>query len=80
MATLQKLPYLLVLLLSSCAIVDVQEDTYAQRFPSKGLSEASIFSLQSEELKNIQKPQVQPVVAVYAVSYTHLTLPTNREV
>jgi curli production assembly/transport component CsgG len=73
MATLQKLPYLLVLLLSSCAIVDVQEDTYAQRFPSKGLSEASIFSLQSEELKNIQKPQVQPVVAVYGSAFTDQT-------
>ena len=73
MATLQKLPFLLVLLLSSCAIVDVQEDTYAQRFPSKGLSEASIFSLQSEELKNIQKPQVQPVVAVYGSAFTDQT-------
>ncbi len=73
MATLQKLPFLLVLLLSSCAIVDVQEDTFAQRFPSKGLTEASIFSLQSEELKNIQKPEVQPVVAVYATAFTDQT-------
>ena len=32
-----KLPYLLVLLLSSCSILDVREDTYAERFPSKGL-------------------------------------------
>ena len=73
MATLQKSPFLLVLLLSSCAIVDVQEDTFAQRFPSKGLTEASIFSLQSEELRNIQKPEVQPVVAVYATAFTDQT-------
>jgi len=73
MAISQKSLYLSVLLLSSCAIVDVADDTYEQRFPSKGLTEASIFNLQSEELKNIAPPKVKPVVAVYASSFTDQT-------
>ncbi len=37
MAMSQKLPYLLVLLLSSCSLLNVDKDTNAQRFPSKDL-------------------------------------------
>ena len=74
MATLQKLPFLLVLLLSSCAYSSMFKKIPLHKgFPSKGLTEASIFSLQSEELKNIQKPEVQPVVAVYATAFTDQT-------
>jgi len=71
MAQLQKLQYLLVLLLSSCSIFDQYEDTYAQRFSAKDI--VSIQDLQSVELKNVEVPEVSPVVAVYPTAFTDQT-------
>ena len=73
MAIRQKLLFLLVPLLSSCSILDIAEDTYAKRFESKGLANATIFDLQSEELKNVSPPNNMPVVAVYGNAFTDQT-------
>ena len=63
MAMSQKLPYLLVLLLSSCSILDIAEDTYPERFPSKG--QDIPFELPvSPELRDMKQPLVMPIVAV----------------
>ena len=71
MEQLQKLQYLLVLLLSSCSIFNQFEDTYEQRFSDKDI--VSIQDLQSLELKNVAVPQLSPVVAVYPSSFTDQT-------
>ena len=71
MAQLQKSQYLLVLLLSSCSIFDQFEDTYEQRFSAKDI--VSIQDLQSVELKNVEVPEVSPVVAVYPTAFTDQT-------
>ena len=73
MAIQQKLLYLSVLLLSSCSLVDIAEDTYAERFKSQGLTNATIFDLQSEELREVTPPTNMPVVAVYSNSFTDQT-------
>lgn len=70
MAQLQKLQYLLVLLLSSCSIFDQYEDTYDQR---RQADIVRIQDLQSPKLKNVQLPQVSPVVAVYPTAFTDQT-------
>lgn len=67
----QKLPYLLVLLLSSCSIFDQYEDTYEQRFKQHNI--VSIQQLQSDRLKNAPIPKVRPVVAVYPLAFTDQT-------
>ena len=71
MAQLQKLQYLLVLLLSSCSIFDQYEDTYEQRFSAQNV--VSIQDLQSQDLKNAPIPEVSPVVAVYPTAFTDQT-------
>ena len=71
MEQLQKLQYLLVLLLSSCSIFNQFEDTYEQRFSDKDI--VSIQDLQSPELKNVAIPQLSPVVAVYPTAFTDQT-------
>jgi curli production assembly/transport component CsgG len=73
MAIRQKLLFLLVLLLSSCSLLDIAEDTYDERFKRKGLTNPTIFDLQSEELKNVSPPSNMPVVAVYGNSFTDQT-------
>lgn len=69
----QKLQFLSVLLLSSCSINQILDDSYAERFKSKGLNNASIYDLQSEKLKNAPPPKVKPVVAIYPTSFTDQT-------
>ena len=64
---------LLALLLSSCAIHEVIEDTENQRYKSKGTTEATIYDLQSEALFNVRSPKVMPVVAVYGDAFTDQT-------
>jgi curli production assembly/transport component CsgG len=71
MEQLQKLQYLLVLLLSSCSIFDQFEDTYEQRYSDKDI--VSIQDLQSVELKNAAIPEISPVVAVYPTAFTDQT-------
>ena len=71
MAQLQKSQYLLVLLLSSCSILDQREDTYEQRFKEHDV--VSIQDLQSIDLRNVLIPKVSPVVAVYPTSFTDQT-------
>jgi len=71
MAQLQKLPYLSVLLLSSCSLFYQLEDTYEQRFADKDV--VTIQDLQSVDLKNVPLPQVSPVVAVYPTAFTDQT-------
>ncbi len=67
-----KLPYLLVLLLSSCSILDVREDTYAERFPSKGLDVPYQLPI-DPKLALVPKPINPPVVAVYPTGFTDQT-------
>ena len=71
MAQLQKSQYLLVLLLSSCSILDQREDTYEQRFSANDV--VSIQDLQSIELRNVNPPSISPVVAVYPSAFTDQT-------
>ena len=71
MAQLQKSQYLLVLLLSSCSILDQKEDTYEQRFSANDV--VSIQDLQSIELRNVNPPSISPVVAVYPSAFTDQT-------
>ena len=72
MAKSQRLHYLLVLLLSSCSINSVIDDTKQLRFDSQK-KDTSIFSLQSTELLNVQAPLSRPVVAVYPSAFTDQT-------
>ena len=71
MAQLQRLQFLLVLLLSSCSIFDQFDDTYEQRFKAKDV--VSIQDLQSIELRNVKPPSISPVVAVYPSAFTDQT-------
>ena len=71
MEQLLKLRYLLALLLSSCSIFDQFEDTYEQRFQEHNV--VNISELQSEELANVKKPIIKPVVAVYPTAFTDQT-------
>ena len=71
MAQLQKLQYLSVLLLSSCSIFNQFEDTVELRYKSKDI--VNIAELNSEELANVKKPIVQPIVAVYPSAFTDQT-------
>ena len=70
MAQSQKLRFLSVLLLSSCSIFDQYEDTYDQRSNNDIVR---IDQLHSKELANVQKPLVQPIVAVYPTAFTDQT-------
>jgi len=60
-----------VLLLSSCSIFNQFEDTYEQRFKKNDI--VKISELQSEELANVKKPIIKPVVAVYPSAFTDQT-------
>lgn len=78
MAQSQKLHSLSVallfsILLSSCSTLNVLEDTYAERFASKGLNQAKTIPIYTEELQNIQAPVAKPVVAVYPTAFTDQT-------
>ena len=70
---LQKSRYLLVLLLSSCSITSVLQDTEQLRFESRKVDKASIYSLHSKELQEVKRPLNMPVVAVYPTSFTDQT-------
>ena len=71
--TLQRLLCLSVLLLSSgCSLLDIYDDTYDARYPSKALDGPKNLTT-GEELKNIQLPLRRPVVAVYPTSFTDQT-------
>jgi len=70
MEQLLKLRFLSVLLLSSCSIFDQYEDTYDQRLNNDIVR---IDQLHSKELANVQKPLVQPIVAVYPTAFTDQT-------
>jgi len=69
---LQRLPYLLVLLLSSCSILDVAKDTESARFPSKGMDTPFELPI-SESLSEVVAPIIMPVVAVYPTAFTDQT-------
>ena len=71
MEQLLKLRFLLVRLLSSCSIFDQIEDTYEQRHKKYNI--VNISELQSEELANVPKPIIRPVVAVYPTAFTDQT-------
>jgi len=73
MAISQKSHYLLVLLLSSCSLLDVYEDTEQIRKQINLKDNHSIYSLQSKELLQVQAPQTKPVVAVYPTAFTDQT-------
>ena len=68
-----KLHCLLVLLLSSCSLLDVYEHTEQIRFESRKVDKASIYSLHSKELQEVKRPLNMPVVAVYPTSFTDQT-------
>tara|TARA_R110000796_G_scaffold74379_5_gene167404 strand:- start:2000 stop:2821 length:822 start_codon:yes stop_codon:yes gene_type:complete len=71
MEQLLKLRYLSVLLLSSCSLFQQLEDTYEQRF--ENLDVVSIQELQSVALRDVEVPEVSPVVAVYPTAFTDQT-------
>jgi len=71
MEQLLRLRYLSVLFCFSCSVFDQYEDTYEQRF--KEYDVVQISDLQSEELSNVVKPIVKPVVAVYPSAFTDQT-------
>ena len=71
MEQLLKLRYLLVLFCSSCSIFNQIEDTYEHRFQKHNV--VQISQLQSEELANVPKPEIKPVVAVYPAAFTDQT-------
>ena len=60
-------------LLSSCSTLNVWDDTYAERFPSKNLNQAKTVPIYTQELQNIQAPVAKPVVAVYPTAFTDQT-------
>ena len=60
-----------VALLSSCSIFDQFEDTYEQRFKANDV--VKIEDLHSKELALVNKPMIQPIVAVYPTSFTDQT-------
>ena len=68
----QKLPYLLALLLSSCSLLDISEDTYNSRFPSQGLDAPYDLPI-SPEILAVPQPISPPVVAVYPTGFTDQT-------
>ena len=68
----QKLLCLSALLLSSCSLLDISDDTYNARFPSQGGDGPQNLPV-SEELRLIQAPLVRPVVAVYGTAFTDQT-------
>tara|TARA_R100001443_G_scaffold117437_1_gene142665 strand:- start:658 stop:1500 length:843 start_codon:yes stop_codon:yes gene_type:complete len=61
----------LVASLSSCSIFDQFEDTYEQRFKAHDI--VKIEELHSKELALVNKPMIQPIVAVYPTSFTDQT-------
>jgi curli production assembly/transport component CsgG len=65
------LRFLLVASLSSCSIFDQFEDTYEQRFKAHDI--VKIEELHSKELALVNKPMIQPIVAVYPTSFTDQT-------
>jgi curli production assembly/transport component CsgG len=65
--------YLLVLLLSSCSVTSVIQDTQQIRYNHKSKEKPNIFSLQSTELLNVQAPLSRPVIAVYPSAFTDQT-------
>ena len=71
MVQLRLLQFLLVASLSSCSIFDQYADTYEQRFKAHDV--VKIDELHNKELANVQKPIVQPIVAVYPASFTDQT-------
>lgn len=71
MAMRLPLHFLLVLLVSSCSIIDQFEDTNIKRFSANDV--VKINQLQSKELINAVAPIIQPVVAVYPSAFTDQT-------
>ena len=63
----------LILLLPGCSIFHVIEDTKQERFPSKKLNIAKTRTLYSEELLNVEIPDIKPVVGVYSTAFSDQT-------
>ena len=59
--------------LTSCSISQVLDDTYEERFKSKGLNGPKITNIYNKELQNVQTPLIRPVVAVYPTAFTDQT-------
>ena len=57
---------------SGCSLLDVTDDTYNTRFPSKGLDQPKELPA-NQALLDIQPPVVKPVVAVYQGAFTDQT-------
>jgi curli production assembly/transport component CsgG len=69
----QLFSYLLVIgVFSSCSLLDVSDDTYNARYPSKGLDKPKDL-ITNEALKSVASPTVKPVVAVYSNAFTDQT-------
>jgi len=69
----RKLPYLLVTLLSSCSLLEIDEATMPYRFEHDTREEVQILDLQNEALASVKVPVIKPVVAVYPTSFTDQT-------
>jgi len=64
---------LLAILVSSCSLLDVIQETNPKTFNLEGRESFSIYQLQSSELANVKPPVVKPVVAVYPTSFLDQT-------
>ena len=60
---------LLVVLLSSCAVISQNEDLVL----TKKIQSPTTLTLQSEELQNLPKAKVKPTIAIYPNSFKDLT-------
>ena len=60
---------LLVILLSSCAVVQESGDLVL----TKKVQSSSTLDLQSEELRNLPPAQIRPTIAIYPNSFRDLT-------
>lgn len=73
MAQKQLYSFLWVIFLSSCSLLDIDEDTSPYRFEANTREETNILDLQSEALASVDVPKVRPVVAVYGNAFTDQT-------
>ena len=64
----------------SNTIILIPSRMSAERLPGNPLLEVNGLPIICHVVKKAQETQIGEVVVATAVSYTHLTLPTNREV
>ena len=69
MVILERYLYLLVILLSSCAVIEESGDLVL----TKKIQSTTTLNLQSEELRNLPPAKIKPTIAIYPNSFRDLT-------